>query len=125
MRILGAAFLALTSSGFGCGDAALDEVRWSCAHDRECGSGQRCELGLCVPVDAQGVVRGLLCELPASEARAVGARFSIEGAGVQRDLVFSTGGREVRLALPAEVVSLDTGPLEGCCENPCCALSSP
>lgn len=117
--------LAVSISGVACGDAALDEVRWSCVSDRECGAGQRCELGLCVPVDARGVVRGLVCQLPANETREHGARFSIDGVGVQRELIFATGVREVRFALPAEVVSLDAGPLEQCCENPCCALTSP
>lgn len=121
-------FLAGLAVGFGalaaCGDANLDGVRWACATDRECGSGARCRLGICVPSDAPEVATGIVCELAAAEG-AVSPRFSLEADAGGRTLVFAAGGREARFALPAEVASLDEGPLEGCCVNPCCSWVPP
>lgn len=108
----------------GCGDTSLDDVRWACASDRECGSGAHCRLGVCAPRDVPELAAGLVCEPSVGEV--VNApRFSVEVDEGLRTLVFAAGDREARFALPPEVVSLDQGPLEGCCANPCCALIAP
>lgn len=120
------ALLVSVVLGAGCVDEGLDDVRWACATDGACGPAAHCVRGFCAPRGVQALSGGLTCTLPALSSDDPSApRFAIALDEGNRQLVFSARGREARVALPAEVVSLDEGPLTTCCTNPCCAFSRP
>ena len=110
--------LALAS----CADVPLDDVRWACAADRDCGEGARCEDGLCVPLGAPRGDGGLVCEIVAQgAASAASARFAIDDVDGQRRMTFTVGATSASFDVPDEVADLADGPLEACCEAACCA----
>lgn len=119
IRVLVVAASLLSAALPACSDDALDGLRWACETDHDCGSDATCRLGVCVARGVPTPVGGLVCDVQADEP----VRFAVSGAGGEgRVLTFSAQGRTVEYALPAEVESLDAGPLEGCCVNACCAL---
>jgi len=111
--------LLASSATSGCGDGSLEGVRWACERDDDCGSGATCRLGLCVASDRATPTGGLVCEVATDDAP---ARFTLSGDGGTRTLLFSANGHVARFDLPADVVSLDAGPLEACCVNACCGF---
>ena len=106
-----------------CGEESLGGVRWACESDDDCGSDATCRLGLCVDEDSPAPTGGRVCDVAAAAGGDGTVRFavSVRDDGT-RALTFAANGHIARFSLPAEVVSLDAGPLEGCCENPCCAF---
>lgn len=118
-RMAVAALVALAAVSGACSED-LDRVAWACSKDADCGSGARCERGLCVLGGPSSRSGGLSCETPPGAAALPGSfRLEADGAGA-RALVFSAGARALRVPLPPDVLGLDGGPLEGCCEAPCC-----
>ena len=153
----------------GCvGEFGIDDARFACTTDPQCGAGARCVAGVCVvgdasapdsdgdstdavtpsdtpdatsddtddtdDSDAETAVAGNMCQAETPGATSGGpANFRVErrDADGRAVLVVTYQDLTTTVPLPPDMpVDFDTagalGPLDACCENPCCPpYSSP
>jgi len=146
------------------GDFGIDDARFACTTDPQCGAGGRCVAGVCVVGDAiapdsegdsadavtaldtgdtsqvdsdsevETSIAGFMCQAETPGATSGGqASFRVErrDADGRAVLVVTYQDLTTTVPLPPDMpVDFDTagalGPLETCCENPCCPpYSSP
>lgn len=141
-------FVGLVADGC-LGDLGVDDARFACKNDRQCGGGARCIEGLCFvgdaspPADTNEATEtgdtaaetsdtslpedtappGFTCSAPLSGAVTGGAAsFRVEVREGRAVLVVDYDGLTTTVPLPPDaVVDVDSsGPLDACCENPCC-----
>jgi hypothetical protein len=99
-------------------EVGIDRTTWACVRDVDCGTSARCVAGACVPEPTATV-----CQTRTGSGVAI--RFEAGGDGNGRRLDVTANGRTKTFALPARVVGVEAGdgPVVGCCENDCCAVS--
>ena len=137
------ALAALACVTQGClGDFGIDDARFACSSNAQCGAGARCIDGVCFvgdasptdadihtpdgeveTVEAPEVTPGFVCSAPTLGTPVGGdANFRIQRDGDRAVIVVTYDGLTTTVPLPPDVV-VDVegvGPLDACCEHPCC-----
>ncbi len=146
------AFAALALAAPAClGDFGIDDARFACTSNAQCGAGARCIDGVCFVGDAsppdadanppdvettetdtgetpEEVTPGFVCAAPTFGTPAGGtANFQVQRDGERAVIVVTYDGLTTTVPLPPDVViDFDdgVGPLDTCCEHPCCPAYS-